>query len=76
MTQMLMLMICLAAIITEFFSVLWGWLVLAFPAAFLLITLLGVKQKKWQYIPELSDEANRMLQKFGHCVIMGTLVKK
>jgi len=70
MTQMLMIVICLVAIITEFFSVLWGWLILAFPAVFLLITFLGVKQKKWQYIPELSDEANRMLQKFGHYYAM------
>src|SRR4030042_2866178 len=70
MTQMFMIVICLVAIITEFFSVLWGWLVLAFPAVFLLITFLGVKQKKWQYIPELSDEANRMLQKFGHYYAM------
>jgi len=70
MTQVLVIVICLTAIITEFFSVLWGWVILAFPAVFLLITLLGAKQKKWQYIPELSDEANRMLQKFGHYYAM------
>ena len=70
MTQMLMITICLGAIITEFFSILWGWLVLAFPVVFLLIRLFGVKQKKWQYIPDLSAEANHMLQKFGHYYAM------
>jgi len=66
MTQILIIIICLVAVITEFFSVLWGWVILALPAFFLLITLIGVKQKKWAHIPELSNYANRMLQKFGH----------
>ena len=70
MTQMLVILICLAAVITEFFSVLWGWVILAVPTAFLLFTLFGVKQKKWQYIPELSETANQMLQKFGHYYAM------
>jgi hypothetical protein len=66
MTQMFVMLICLAAIITEYFSVLWGWVILAVPSAFLLLTLMGVKQKKWQYIPELSETANQMLKKFGY----------
>lgn len=70
MTQMLVIVICLVALITEFFSVLWGWVVLALSAIFLLVTLLGVKQKKLEYIPELSNDANRMLQKFGHYYTM------
>lgn len=70
MTQILVILICLAAVIIEFFSVLWGWLILGLPSAFLLITLFGVKQKKWQHIPELSDTANQMLQKFGHYYAM------
>jgi len=70
MTQVLVILICLAAVITVFFSVLWGWVILAVPSTFLLITLLGVKQKKWQYIPELSETANLMLQKFGHYYAM------
>ncbi|MFA4829536.1 MAG: hypothetical protein WC855_12535 [Thermodesulfovibrionales bacterium] len=70
MTQIVVSLICLAAVITEFFSVLWGWVILAVPSAFLLLTLLGVKQKKWQYIPELSEMANQMLQKFGHYYAM------
>lgn len=39
---------------------------MALPIAFLLITLLSLKQKKWPYIPELSEAANQMFQKFGH----------
>ncbi|MBW1976170.1 MAG: hypothetical protein JRI45_11535 [Deltaproteobacteria bacterium] len=70
MIQILVILVCLVAIIVEFFSVLWGWIILALSAAFLLITLLGVKQKKWQYIPELSEAANQMLQKFGHYYAM------
>ena len=70
MTQMIVILICVAAVITEFFSVLWGWVILAVPSAFLLLTLFGVKQKKWQYFPELSETANQMLQKFGHYYAM------
>ena len=70
MTQILVILICLAAVIIELFSVLWGWLILGLPSAFLLITLFGLKQKKWQHIPELSDTANQMLQKFGHYYAM------
>lgn len=66
MTQSLIALICIAAVITEFFSVIWGWVILGIPSAFLLFTLLGVKQKKWQHIIELSETANQMLQKFGH----------
>jgi len=78
MTQLIVILICLAAVITEFFSVLWGWVILAIPSTILLLTLFGVKQKKWQYIPELSETANQMLQKFGHFYAMkgGTLVTK
>jgi hypothetical protein len=70
MIQILVILICLAAVITEFFSVLWGWLLLTVPSAFLLFTLIGVKQKKWQNIPELSETANQLLQKFGHYYAM------
>ena len=70
MIQLLVILFCLAALVVEFFSVLWGWVILAVPAAFLLITFLGVRQKRWEHIPELSDDANRMLQKFGHYYAM------
>jgi hypothetical protein len=69
MIQVFVILICIAAVITEFFSVLWGWLILCVPFVFLLLTLFGVKQKKWKYIPELSEMANQMLQKFGHYYI-------
>jgi len=70
MTQLLVILVCVAAVITEFFSILWGWIIFGFPAAFLFVTFIGVKQKKWQYIPELSEAANQMLQKFGHYYAM------
>jgi hypothetical protein len=70
MIQILVVLICLAAVITAFFSVLWGWLILGVPSVFLLVTLFAVKRKKWQHIPELSDTANQMLQKFGHYYAM------
>ena len=70
MIQMIIILICFASVITEFFSVLWGWLILAVPSVFLLIGLFAVKQKKWQQIPELSETANQMLQKFGHYYAM------
>ena len=70
MTQVFVIPICLAAVITEFFSVLWGWLILGVPSAFLLLILFVVKRKKWQSIPELSETANQMLQKFGHYYAM------
>ncbi len=70
MIQLLTILFCLAALVVEFFSVFWGWVILALPAVFLLITFFGVRGKKWEYIPELSDDANRMLQKFGHYYAM------
>ncbi len=66
MVRILVLCISIAAIVTTFFSIFWGWVILAVPSIFLLITLFSLKQKRWKYIPELSEEANRMLQKFGH----------
>lgn len=70
MAQLLAILICVAAIITAIFSVLWGWVILGLPTAFLLVTLFHLKQKKWQHIPELSEKANQMLQKFGHFYVM------
>ncbi len=66
MVQMIVILICLAAVIMGFFSVLWSWLILGVPSAFLLVTLFALKQKKWKYVPELSERANQMLQEFGH----------
>ncbi len=70
MIQMIVILICLAAIGTELYSVLWGWVILAVPAVFLIVTLSVVKLKKWQHIPELSKTANQLLQKFGHYYVM------
>ena len=70
MVQVFVFLICLAAVVAGFFSVLWGWVILVVPSAFLLFALFGLKRKKWQYIPALSDAGNQMLQKFGHYYAM------
>jgi len=56
--------------VTEIFFVLWGWIILGFPIVFLLVVLISVKVKRWRYIPELSDRANKLLQKYGHYYTM------
>lgn len=70
MIQLIVILFCVASGIVAFFSVTLGWIILWIPTAFLLIRLFGVKQKKWQYIPELSETANQMLQKFGNYYAM------
>ncbi len=57
---------CIAAIITAFFSATWAWALIAPPALFLIFTLRALKKKRWKHIPELSEPANLMIQKFGH----------
>ena len=70
MVQIIAVIISLIAIVTTFFSILWGWLILWASVLCLLVILFIVKRKKWQHIPELSDTANKMLQKFGHFYFM------
>jgi hypothetical protein len=70
MIRLFVIFVCLSAIIIEFFSIPWGWIILFVPSAFLLIVLIAVKQKKWKFIPELSDMANLELQKYGHYYAM------
>lgn len=70
MTQILVILISLTAVIVLLFSLLWGWLILAVPAGFLLISLVVEKMKRWPKVPELSEAANRMLEEFGHYYAM------
>jgi hypothetical protein len=70
MIQVIAILLSLAAIVAELFSVLWGWIILALPSAFLITALLGAKRKKLARIPELSELANDMLQKYGHFYTM------
>lgn len=70
MAQLIAIVLSLVAIVTAFFSSPWAWVVLAVPLALLLITFMGVKQKRWKHIPELSEPANAMLQKYGHYYTM------
>jgi hypothetical protein len=66
MAQIFALLIGLTAIVAAFFSPVIAWAILAFPVTMLLITALALKQKRWKRIPELSDSANSLLQKYGH----------
>jgi len=66
MIQIVTIIFSLISILVSFFSPLWGWIILALPFLFLIITLLILKQKKWSYVPELSPKANEMIGKFGH----------
>ena len=70
MAQLIAIALSLVAIVTAFFSALWAWVVLAVPIALLLVTFMGLKQKRWKHIPELSEAANAMLQKYGHYYTM------
>lgn len=65
MAQIVAIILGLASIGWSFYSPLWAWGPLFAGAAFLLLTLFGLKQKKWRYIDELSPAANEMLQRFG-----------
>jgi hypothetical protein len=70
MIQLCVIIVSGVAVITGIFSVLWGWIILCFPIIFVLITLLTVKVKKWKHIPELSERANKLFQKYGHYYTM------
>ena len=70
MIQVCILLVSGLAIITGIFSVLWGWIILCFPIIFVLIILLTVKVKRWKDIPELSERANQLFQRYGHYYTM------
>jgi len=70
MIQLCIIIISLVAVIVEIFSILWGWVILCLPIAFVLVVLLSVKIKRWKNIPELSERANSLFQKYGHYYIM------
>ena len=64
--QLIVIALCVVAIIAAFFSAVWAWGVLAIPVVLLAMTFAALKQHQWEHIPELSDSANAMLQKYGH----------
>jgi hypothetical protein len=67
----IVILFCLASIIVCFFSRMWGWIILAVPFVYLLSQALIVKFiYRWKHIPELSTEANRLIQKYGHYYAM------
>ena len=68
---LIVILFCLASIIVCFFSRMWGWIILAVPFVYLLSQAFLVKFiYKWKHIPELSTEANRLFQKYGHYYAM------
>jgi hypothetical protein len=49
----------------------WCWIILAVPFVYLLSQAFLVKfTHRWKHIPELSAEANRLFQKYGHYYAM------
>lgn len=66
MAQLIVIIFCIIAVITSFFSITGGWLIMAVPTTFFLINALALKQKKWQPIHELSEPANLLLVEYGH----------
>ncbi len=66
MVQILTILFSLVVIAVAFFSPLWGWILIAIPILLLLMTLWALKKGKPKYVPELSPEANTMLQRFWH----------
>lgn len=66
MTQIIAILISILSFVWSFFNPVWAWVPLVISGLTLLVVLLGVKQKKWRHIDELSEAANQMLQKFGH----------
>ena len=68
---LIVILFCLASIVVCFFSRMWGWIILAVPFVYLLSQAFLVKFiYKWKHIPELSTEANRLFQKYGHYYAM------
>ena len=66
MLQMISIIIGLGSIIWSFFSPKWAWLPIAVLISIIVITFFSVKLRKWKYIDELSSDANKLLQNYGH----------
>ena len=66
MIQIFTIVFCLVSVILSFISPIWSWLPIGLCFVFMLITLMVLKQRKWQHVDELSPAANQMLQKFGY----------
>jgi len=62
--QIINILLCISAIIAAFFSRSLAWGVLLLPFAHLLFTAFAIRSAKPGRIPELSDNANVMLQKW------------
>jgi len=69
-TRIIAILISIVYFVWAFFNPVWAWAPLFVAALILLAILLGIKQKKWKHIDELSEPANEMLQKFCHYYAM------
>ena len=72
MFQMITIIIALVSVILCFiFHPIWGWIPIAVVDLIICIQLWAAKQKyKFNYISDLSPEANELLQRYGHYFAM------
>ena len=72
MFQMLTIIIAVVSIILIFIThPAWAWLPIGLVDVFICIQLWAVKQKyRFNHIPDLSSEANNLLQRYGHYFAM------
>jgi hypothetical protein len=70
MAGIFFIIVGLLSITISFWSLFWSWLIFGTAESIIISIFFGVKSKKWKYIPELSDEANVLFQKYGHFYTM------
>ena len=63
-------LIALGAVILSFFSTVATWSVLAVAAAAFWLLLLAIRRKQYPHIDDLSDDANALIQRYGHFYFM------
>ena len=62
--------VALIGVILSFWYPVEAWILIGIAEAVIIIVLFGQKTRKWKHVPELSQDANEMLQKFGHFYAM------
>jgi hypothetical protein len=67
MNGIIIILLGIASIVVCFFSRMWSWIILVLPFIYLVSQAFLVKRiYKWKQIPELSEDANILFQKYGH----------
>jgi len=59
-------LVCAAALGAAFYQPVWGWGIIASACTLLLVILLTFKRRSAPHAPEISERANRVLQKHTH----------